>query len=968
MERQSQHNYFQVMAFLMPLIVACLMYACKTPKAVVTSENNAPVQPQVDTLWLSPVEEKPSDSLNHPADTFALDPDTVVPYHDTVIDTHDSLTTNPLSADSLSVDSVRVDSLSVDTMPRPRRTIRPPRKKDAPFEVKIVRTAVDSVVQDMKSKILYYYGNAVVKYDDITLEANYLEFDLNTNVVTAKGLPDTTGRLQGTPLFTQGETKFEAEEMSYNFQTKKGIIRKVWTEESGGYIHGEKIKRMEDNTIHIKSGGFTTCNLKEHPHYQFRFNKAKIIPNDMIVTGPVFVTIQDVPLPIGLPFAIFPNSKGQKSGIIVPTYGESANRGFYLENGGYYWAINEHYDLQVLGDIYTRGSWAIKPTFRYAQRYKHNGSLALGFAVNKIGTKGAADYDESTDFKVKWTHQQDPKAHPRHKFSADVNIISSNFNKYNATTSNEYLSNTFKSSVAYQTNFAGKVYLTLNASHSQNTLTKQVTVSLPELTLTINRIYPFQKVGKPGKKHWYKDLNINYTMNAKNYISGIDTLLFPDQWQQDLSGWFQNLQRYTQNGIKHTIPINLPIKLFKHFTWTNSATINDYMYFSRVERQWDPVDSCLRADTIQGFRNLVDFNLTSNITTKIYGMVRFPKGPIRAIRHVFTPTIGFTYRPDFSDPKWKVYNQYVDAQGEIQTYNMFMNALYGTPSQNRSGQITYNFNNTLDMKVPSKSDTITGVKNVVLLESLALSGNYDLTQDSLNFSYMSVNARTTLFKKLKVTYSSVWDPYVIDSLGKRVNRFEIIENQRLFHKNNSAWNFSLSWSFSQNDVKKWKNGEGKMDNGEQTEYNFQDDIAKRASGSEFVTPGELDDILGNPNAYVDWTTPWSLTLSYNLRHSSSITYAAFMGIANNQVVQTLTLNGDISITPKWKITFSTGWDFTNHGLSYTSLNIYRDLHCWEMRFNWIPIGNYKSWNFTINVKAQALQDLKITKKKDYRDN
>ena len=926
---------------------------------MVTSEIPQPA-PQVDTLWLTPVEERASDTIHPVRDTSSMSGDQPFRTIDSVVAAPDSLL---LATDSLRApaDSLTLDSLATDSLPKPRQRTRPPRKKNAAFEVKIVRTAVDSVVQDMKSKILYYYGDAVVKYDDITLEANYLEFDLNTNVVTAKGIPDSTGRLQGTPNFTQGDTKFEAEEMSYNFQTKKGIIRKVWTEESGGYIHGDKIKRMEDNTIHIKSGGFTTCNLKEHPHYQFRFNKAKIIPDDKIVTGPVFVTIQDVPLPIGLPFAIFPNSKGQKSGIIVPTYGESANRGFYLENGGYYWALNEHYDLQVLGDIYTRGSWAIKPTFRYAKRYKHNGSLALGFAVNKIGSKGAADYDESTDFKVKWTHQQDTKAHPRHKFSADVNIISSNFNKYNATTSNEYLSNTFKSSVAYQTNFGGKVYLTLNASHSQNTLTKQVTVSLPELTMTINRIYPFQKIGKPGKKHWYKDLNINYTMNAKNYVSGVDTLLFPSQWHQDLAGWFQNLQKYTQTGIKHTIPINLPVKLFKHFTWTNSATINDYMYFSRVEQQWDSVNQCMNSDTIRGFRNLVDFNLTSNITTKLYGMLRFPKGPIRAIRHVFTPTIGFTYRPDFSDPKWKVYNQYVDANGDLKTYNMFANALYGTPSQYRSGQITYSFNNTLDLKVPSKSDTITGMKKVVLLESLGFSGNYDLTQDSLNFSYMSVSARTTLFKKLKVTYSSVWDPYVMDSLGKRVNRFEIIENRRLFHKNNAAWNFSLGWSFNQNDLKKLQHKNADL-------ASFEDDITKRAAGSEFVTEGELDDILGNPKSYIDWTTPWSLTLSYNLRHSSNITYAAFMGIATNQVVQTLTLNGDISLSPKWKFTFSTGWDFTNHGLSYTSINIYRDLHCWEMRFNWIPIGNYKSWNFTINVKAQALQDLKITKKKDYRDN
>jgi len=941
--------------------MACSVNGCKTMEKTEVRRQEPEVQ--VDTLWLEPTvsEEILPDSL--PTAPDSLLNDTVSLSIDTV-----SL---PVTLDTLLKTADSLNPLLPDTIVRQPR-VRPTPKKESPFAVKIERTAVDSVVQDVKEKLIHYYGNAVVKYDDIVLEANYLMFDLNTNVVTAKGLADSTGRLIGCPKFTQGETKFEAEEMSYNFQTKKGIIRKVWTEESGGYIHGDKIKRMDDNSINIRSGGFTTCSLKEHPHYQFRFTKAKIIPNDMIVTGPIYVTIQDVPLPVMLPFAMFPNTKGQKSGLVIPTYGESANRGFYLENGGYYWAINEHYDLQLLGDIYTRGSWALKPTFRYAQRYKHNGSLALGFAVNKIGDEGAADYNKSTDFKVKWTHKQDSKAHPRHSFSADVNIISSNFNKYNATTSNEYLSNTFKSSVAYQTNFGGKLYLTLNASHSQNTLTKQVTVSLPELTLTANRIYPFQKLkNKTGKwksvNKQLANLNVSYTMNAKNYVSGIDTLLFPHAWYEDMGAWFSNLQKYTQSGIKHSIPVNLPVKLFKYFTWTNSVTFTDYMYFNRIEKHWVEADSTLHTDTIRGFRNLVDFNLSSNLTTKLYGMVNFRKGPIRAIRHVFTPTIGFSYRPDFSDPKWKVFNQYTDANGELQTYNMFMSALYGTPSQNQSGLITYNFNNTLDIKVPSKSDTITGVKKVVLLESLSFSGNYDLTQDSLNFSYMSVSGRTTLFKKLKVSYSSVWDPYTLDSLGHRTNRLEILENKKLFHKNNSAWNFSLGWSFSQNDIKKWKGENGKGKN-QDNPSNFNDRILSQAAGSEFVTPGELDDILGNPNAYVDWTTPWSLTLSYNLRYSTNMTYSAFMGIANNQVVQTLSVNGDISLTPKWKITFSTGWDFTNHGLSYTSLNIYRDLHCWEMRFNWIPIGNYKSWNFTINVKAQALQDLKLTKKKDYRDN
>lgn len=899
------------------------------------------------------------DSLPHRmVDTIVMEWDTLTPDFEEMVSTgslvhgKDSVLVNP--------NTMLPDSLLMDTVkPSVRKRFEPKRSESA-LDAKIVCSATDSVVRDMRTRKMYYYGNAEAQYNDIVLKANCLEFDLASNVCRAYGSADSLGKLYGTPVFKQGEATFDAEEMLYNFKTKKGVITKVWTEESGGYLNGTKVKRLDDNSINIKSGGFTTCNLKDHPHYQFKFTKAKVIPDDKIVTGPLYLTIQDIPLPLALPFALLPNVKGQKSGIIMPTYGESENRGFYLENGGYYWAINEHFDFQLLGDIYTRGSWALKPTLRYAERYKYKGTLSLGYAVNKIGSEGAQDYKKSNDFKVVWSHKQDTKAHPRRTFSADVNIISSNYNKYNANSSNEYLSNTFKSSVAYQTNFAGKVYLTVNGSHSQNTLTKQVTISLPEVTLSANRFYPLQKVGKPGKKHWYKDLNVNYTMNAKNYMNGVDSLLFPHEWYNNLNEWSKNMQM----GIKHNVPVNLPIKLFKHFTWTNSANFNDYMYFSHVEKQWlADTDSTghLHTDTIRGFRNVLDFNLSSTLTTKLYGMTAFSRGPIRAIRHVLTPRIGFTYRPDFSAPKWGVYGRYLDANGIEQVYSMFQGALYGVPSQNSSGQITYNFDNNLEIKVPSRNDTINPLKKVTLLEALNFSGNYDIMQDSLNFSYLSVNARTTLFKKLKVQYSSVWDPYATDADGKRINRFELLENQRLFHKNNSAWNFSLSWSLNQSTIDKLrkKKNAGK---------DFATDINQRAEHSSNVTEGELLDIMGNPNAYVDWTTPWSLTFSYNLRRSSSLTYASFMGIATNQTVQTLSINGDVSIAPKWKFTFSTGWDFTNHGLSYTSVNVYRDLHCWEMRFSWIPIGSYKSWNFTINVKAQALQDLKLTKKKDYRDN
>ena len=922
----------------------------------------------VDTVAV----EKPRivDTIVVMADSVAM-PDTLSVL-DTLVETR--LIASP-KTDSIQTDSIigmqdiasqQQDSLQRDSTLRGTRTRAvAPRRSGSAIETQVVCSATDSVYRDMESKRIFYFGDAEATYDDITIKAACLEFDLEASTCRAYGSLDSLGKLQGRPVFKQGETTFEAAEMLYNFKTKKGIITKVWTEESGGYLHGERIKRMDDNSINIRSGGYTTCDLKEHPHYQFKFTKAKVIPDDKIVTGPIYLTICDVPLPLALPFSLIPNTKGKQSGLIIPTYGESANRGFYLENGGYYWAINDHYDLQVLGDIYTRGSWGIKPTFRYNQRYRFNGSLALGFAVNKIGTKGAADYQESTDFKIQWTHKQDQKAHPRRSFSADVNIVSSNFNKYNAQTVTDQLSNTFKSSIAYQTNFGGKVYLTLNASHSQNTLTRQLTASLPEVTLSVNRFYPLKKVGKVGKKRWYQEMNVGYTMNGKIYFNDIDTVLFRG-FTDNFSQWVKDVARnHAQMGVKHNATVNMPIKLFKHFTWTNSATFNDYMYFKHIENQWiNDTDSTghLQTDTIHGFRNLVDFNLSSSLTTKVYGMVRFAKGPVRAIRHVITPSVGFTYRPDFSDPKWGVYGRYINGNGTEQVYNMFPNSLYGTPSQNQQGLITYSIGNTLDIKVPSRNDTITGLKNVTLLESFNISGNYDITKDSLRFSTLGISARTTLFKKLKITYGSVWDPYAADSLGRRINKFEIVENKRLFHKNSSTWQFSMSYTFNQNDLDKLR---GKKNT---NQPNFQDDIQNRAQQSINVTEDELSDIMGNPNAYVDWTTPWSLTLSYNLSYTTNVTYAAMMGTTTNRVVQTLNINGDISITPKWKFTFSTGWDFTNHGLSYTNLSVYRDLHCWEMRFNWIPIGSYKSWNFTINVKAQALKDLKLTKKKDYRDN
>jgi hypothetical protein len=518
------------------------------------------------------------------------------------------------------------------------------------LETKVERTARDSIRHDLRNRMVYLYGEAKIVYGSITLEAAVIEVNFKRNEVFAYGIIDSLGKKIGRPVFTDEGQTFEAETITYNFDSKKGMIQSVFTEDGQGYLHGNKVKKMADNSINIRSGAYTTCNLREHPHFEFRFGRSKVIPNNKIITGPAYLVIESMPTPLAVPFGIFPNNTGQRSGIRVPTYGESANRGFYFENGGYYWAINDYMDLDILGDIYTRGSWAIKPTLRYTKRYKYSGSLNTGYAINIVGTPGAPDYQRSRDFRVRWTHRQDPKARPAGRFTADVNVVSSNFTKFNPVSTQDYLSNEFQSSVAYQTNWDNKYFLTVNARHRQNTKTKMVDITLPELTFSVNRFYPLKRKNAIGRPKWYEELNVDYNLSARNTLSLPDSLLFePDAFSK------------MQNGLQHRSSVNLPIKLLKHFTLTNSINVTDRMYFDSQRKYWsndtlfqgnDTIVGYLATDTIKGFNNVFDFSVSSNLTTKLYGMVAFKRGPLRAVRHVVTPRIGVSYTPQFSNPFW----------------------------------------------------------------------------------------------------------------------------------------------------------------------------------------------------------------------------------------------------------------------------------------------------------------------------
>jgi lipopolysaccharide assembly outer membrane protein LptD (OstA) len=839
-----------------------------------------------------------------------------------------------------SVISVR-DTVVIDTVIE--------KKSHTTIDAKIERTARDSIVQDVINKKVLLYGDAEIKYQDIDLQAATIEIDFNNNTVTAYGVVDTTGKLLGRPVFKQGDQTFKADTIEYNITTGKGYIYSIYTEDNQGYLAGEKVKKLPDNSINLLYGSYTTCNIEHHPHFRFKFKKARVIPDNKIVTGPAYMEIEGIPTPLALPFGMFPNNSRQRSGIVIPSPGESANRGFYLEGGGYYWAINDYMDLKVIGDIYSRGSWAIKPTFRYKKRYKFSGSFAAQYAVNIISDKYSPDYQKSNDFRIRWTHSQDTKARPNSRFNANVNIVTSNFIKYNSVDVNDYLSNEFQSSVSYQTSFAGKYYLTVNGSHRQNTKTHVVQITLPEVTFNVNRFYPLRKKKRSGKKRFYEDLSVTYSMNGKNIVNTFDSLVFTEQaYQRDM-----------QNGIVHKMPVNLPIKLFKYFTWSNSINATDRMYAQHVDQYWsndtliegnDTLVGYVAKDTVTGFNNAFDFRISSSLSTKAYGMLRFKKGPLRAIRHVFTPSVSFNYVPDFGSSTWGYYDSYIDGDGEEVVYSKYQGALYGSPPGRKSGQVGFNFGNNLEIKVRSRKDTVTGMKKITLIKSFNISGNYDLAKDSINMSFLSLSGRTTIWKNIDLKYSSLWDPYVLDSAGRQTNTFEWTQNRRLFRKANTTWALSLSLRLSDKDFKK------KEDKNEEKEKKNKDKYVREDVGT-----------INDNSEYIDWNIPWSINLSYNFNYTTHIAYLNYEKIPTNKIVQTLGFSGQVNITPKWKVTFRSGWDFTSNKVSLTSFSIYRDLHCWEMRFNVIPFGPRKSWNFSINVKASILQDLKLNKKKDFRD-
>lgn len=806
-------------------------------------------------------------------------------------------------------------------------------KKKAVLDARIDYSAEDSLTFFLDNKDVFLYNKAKIDYDKMKLESGFMTVNFDTKTLFAEGVKDSTDTIAQAPIFKEGNAEYKSKELKYNFDTKQGLISNVFTKESDGYLHGEKVKKKDDRTMYISSGMFTTCDNEDHPHFGISFSKAKAITDDKIVTGPAWFSLMEIPLPVGIPFAYFPFTDGKKSGFLMPSYGNAANRGYYLRNIGWYFAINDYIDLALRGDIYTNLSYALNISSSYVKRYKYRGSIEFRYEDNHTGLKNTPSYSSSSDFKFRWTHSQEAKSHPYRTFSANVNLVSSKFNQYTTNVS-DYFNNTTTSSIAFSTRFGSAWSFTANLGESYNINSGAISLDLPSMTLSSIQFYPFRKKKSSGKRKWYEDISFSYRANLINTIDTYDSLLTSS-----------DLIKNFRNGIMHSIPISSNVKILKHLNWTNSISYTERWYTNSLSKTYNPETDLIDKDTIYGFIANRNANFTSSINTRLYGMFTFKKGFIKAVRHVINPSISFNYTPDFSEPSLGFYDFYTDKEGKRVYYSKTENGVFGSPPQGASGVISFSLGNNLEMKVPDKNDTVEGMRKIVLLEAFNISSGYDLARDSVNWQPLRLTARTTLFKKLLINFSAAYTPYVLNENGVLTNELLWHKEGRLFQKQNSQWTLNMSWNLNS----KANNNQTTGDYHSPTEMQY----------SPFSNPNEI------LSENVDFSIPWNLTLGVNYSRLSSY-IVSIAGYQTNQSA-TLTARGDLNLTEKWKIGFSSGYDFINKDFTYTSIDFYRDLHCWEMRMNWIPFGPRQGWNFSISVKAPMLQDLKYEKRNDFRN-
>ena len=813
------------------------------------------------------------------------------------------------------------------------------------LDSKIKYKAVDYSKLDQKKKEIYLYNKAELYYQDIELKSGIIVFNYEKDEVYAGRIKDSTGAYTQLPTFKQGSNVVEPDSIRFNYKTKKALIWNSRTDQGEFKVKAEISKRINDSVYFLKGARFTTAKDIDDPEYYFRTNKIKFVPGKKVVTGITQMVIADVPTPIALPFAFFPMTTENQSGLIIPTFGDTRDRGYFLQNGGYYFSLGDNYDLAVLGDYYTNGSYALRGETSYAMRYKFRGNLNVRFENQIFSERGFPDYTKTKIYNIQWSHSQDAKSNPNSRFSASVNMGSSQYFRQSINQINvgSQLNNTLNSAISYSKTFQSvpQVNLSVAATHNQNTNTELINMTLPTLQLSVDRIYPFVK--KDGvKKGFIKNINLQYSLRGENRFQTTDSLFFKSE-----------MFKQAQTGMQHSIPLSTNFKIFKYFSASTSVNYNEVWSLKTIKKYYNPLISKDTTVTVDGFDAFRTYSFSSSVGTTVYGTFKFGDNKkIQAIRHVMRPNVSYSYTPSFE----KYYDTYAsDGSGTMmKEYTRFEGGLFGTPGKSNSNNIGFSLSNTFEAKVRDKDSTKTEPKKVMLLNNLNISTGYNIVADSLPWTPLRVSGGTVLFKdKMNVNFAMTLNPYAIDNNGKTINKFNIDNGGSLFRMTSA--NMTLNYSLSSKDGKKGEkeNTQGQRNGGRDddlfgTNTDFSD---RRESQFDDEDDDEKDDFKGFFNAEL----PWDMTLAYQLTYSNS-------GRENEISGNSLMVSMNADLTPKWKVGVSTGYDFVQKGVTFTQFRFERDLMSWRMDFNWTPFGTNAYWSFFIGIKSGVLSDIKWEKR------
>ncbi len=819
--------------------------------------------------------------------------------------------------------------------------------KKTPLNSKVDYHARDSIRLDAKKRKVYLYGDADVKYENLELKAAYIDISLDSNIAFATGIQDS-GKTIGKPEFHQGSDVFHAEQIRYNFKSKKGRINQITTKEGEGFIQGKIVKKDSSNVFYMKNGRYTTCSEEADPHFFIAAYRLKVIPNKQVVTGPAMLVIEGVPTPLAIPFGFFPLTNGRHSGLIIPSYGESQSQGFYLLDGGYYLGLSDHFDMQVRGDIYTNGSYGIRDIVDYSNRYHYSGEFKVGYSDTRLQIPESPAFSNTPNFLVLWQHTQDSKARPNSNFSASVNAGTTNYYTTNSYSPDVFLQNTMQSNIAFSQNFPQTPFhLTLNAASQENTINTSIQVTLPELTFTADRVYPAKLIENwmgtpPLGNGWLitaaNSVSVAFSTNAMNSVTAPESTFLKE-----------STLKHMQNGINSSIPLSANVQFFKYITCSPNLTFSAVNYFQYTNERWNPINDSIKIDTLHGLRTALTYNLSIPLTTNIYATYSLGKKKAVIIRQVFYPTVSYNYHPDFGAASYGYWKkvQEMPPYGQYQPYSIFQNGIYGGPATGKYSVLGFSLATNLEMKVRVQTDSGTVYKKIKLLERFSISSGYNLaTPDSMPWSDITLAGSTTLFKKLAINFSGTIDPYELDYQGNNINAWDF--SKSLGRLINGELSFSTTLSGAKGGTK------NKDQQGNAT-------AAQNNSGLQLSSPNDYFTYEQMHPMY--WApieiAPWSLTMFYNMLYD-------VQGFAKT-TTQTVMFTGSMQLTKFWYFSVNSGYDISNSQFTSTALSARRDMHCWQLDFSTVPFGFHQSFTLSVHVKASVLQDLKLQRTRGWTD-